>query len=95
MGKARQWRQENQSRYFFRKLNREKKQQRKRNKKLQKHHLLNKCRGGTYAPTNILMLAPQRHAEWHRLFRNSDPEYIIAVLRRMCRMKGYQLHEEA
>ena len=58
-----------------------------------RHHLLNKCRGGDFSPQNIIMLKVDKHNEWHRIFRNSDPEDIIRVLLRMCRMKGYPLHE--
>ena len=59
-----------------------------------RHHLMNKCRGGNTSPENILMLKTWKHDIWHRLFKNSDPEYIIAVLKRMCRMKGYVLHTD-
>ena len=37
------------------------------------------------------MLKREKHDMWHRLFKNSDPEYIIAVLQRMLRMKQYRL----
>jgi len=67
----------------FRKENR-------RKKKLSRHHLLNRCRQGTDCDENILMLTLEHHREWHRLFKNSDPEYIIAVLTRMMRMKHYR-----
>ena len=88
---AQRWRKEHRDQYYFRKLNRQERKTRKHSKKLQRHHLLNRVNGGTYALNNILMLAPERHAQWHKLFKNDDPQYIIDVLTRMCRMKGYAL----
>jgi hypothetical protein len=35
-----------------------------------------------------------KHNEWHRVFKNSDPEYIVRVLQRMMRMKGYKKEEQ-
>ena len=55
-----------------------------------RHHLKNKCRGGDFSPENILILKRWKHDAWHRVFKNSDPEYICRVLQRMMRMKGYR-----
>ena len=87
----------NRRRYRFQKQQRNRKRadRRMRNRirwsrRQNKHHLLNKCRGGDFSPENILWLKVWKHNEWHRVFKNSDPEYIIKVLQRMMRMKGYK-----
>ena len=59
-----------------------------------RHHLRNKCRGGDFSPSNIALLKIWKHNQWHRVFRNSDPEYIIRVLLRLCRMKHYPISED-
>jgi hypothetical protein len=71
-----------------------------------RHHLLNKCRGGSRCDENMLWMDIEKHNLLHRIFRNDDPEYIMLVLDRMMDMKGYrrfrgvrlvrnQLHEVA
>jgi len=73
---------------FQRKPNRSKHKVRK-----SRHHLRNKVNGGIDVTANILILKVEKHHEWHHLFRNSDPEYIINVLQRMIRMKEYSYNE--
>ena len=72
--------------WHYRKPNRTVRKSRKQNR----HHLKNKCRGGDFSPENILWLKVWKHDLWHRVFKNSDPEYIVKVLQRMMRMKGYR-----
>ena len=81
----------NRRKYRFRKPNRRRHYSRRQNR----HHLKNKCRGGDFSPENILWLKVWKHNEWHRVFKNSDPEYIVAVLQRMMRMKGYHKEGES
>lgn len=37
------------------------------------------------------MLKVDKHNEWHRIFKNSDPEYIVAVIMRTLLMKKYPI----
>ena len=93
--RAKEWRRNHRQEFNFRKLHRaEKRAKQHRLHGKNRHHLINKCRGGDFSPSNILILNIEKHNEWHRLFKNSDPQYIIDVLTRMCRMKGYPLREE-
>lgn len=80
---------------MWRKRNRLARLERRRRKQAGKnrHHLLNKVRGGDCSPENLLVLKKTKHEAWHTLFKNSDPEYIIAVLERMMKMKGYRRNE--
>jgi len=52
-------------------------------KRKTRHHIKNKCRGGTNSPENILMLWNDKHAAWHALFRNMDLDEIIECLNRV------------
>lgn len=70
-----------------------KKPNRKRKVRKSRHHLRNKVNGGRDCDANMLILSVEKHREWHILFKNSDPEYIIRVLQRMIRMKGYNYEE--
>ena len=49
---------------------------------------------GTYRRTAATargaILGGERRQVWHKLFKNSDPEYVIVVLQRMVRMKHYR-----
>ena len=87
------WRQKNRNNFHFKKLNRFQKLNGKRAHGGQnRHHLTNKCRGGDCSPENLLQLKIWKHELWHRLFKNSDPEYVIEVLQCMMRMKEYRMH---
>jgi hypothetical protein len=88
---AKRWRQQHPEAFHFRKRNRRHKNDRKHYRKRlgrNRHHLTNKCRGGDFSPQNLVWLKVWKHDQWHKVFRNSDPEYVIAVLQRLCRMKG-------
>lgn len=41
-----------------------------RSGKTNRHHIINKCRGGTWALENILVLDTEVHAAWHFLWQN-------------------------
>ena len=57
--------------------------------KRNRHHLVNKVRGGDFSPENISLLKIWKHNQWHCIFKNSDPEYVVAVLTRWLRMRRY------
>jgi hypothetical protein len=54
-----------------------------------RHHLLNKCRGGTRMDENMVWMYIEKHNLFHKIFHNDDPEYIIMALDRLMDMKGY------
>jgi hypothetical protein len=54
-----------------------------------RHHLLNKCRGGSMMSENLVWMDIQKHNLLHKIFRNDDPEYIILALDRLMDAKGY------
>lgn len=58
--------------------------------KPQRHHLINKCRGGTRDVWNLLQLWGERHKAWHELFLNMDLDEIITALQRVRRLKMRQ-----
>jgi len=62
----------------------------KRTKIRNKHHLKNKCMGGSNELWNILFLDEARHRCWHLLFKNLDLEQIIELLIRVKRIKDSQ-----
>ena len=44
----------------------------RRARKLTRHHIINRFRGGTSSPENIILLKNERHEIWHILFHNLD-----------------------
>lgn len=54
------------------------------------HHLRNRCRQGSSTSENLLWIDIQKHRCLHEIFKNDDPEYVILVLDRMMKMKGYK-----
>jgi len=63
---------------------------RKSSRKMNRHHLVNKCNGGTMSINNILWIYINRHHEWHTLFHNLDLEQVIELLIRVKRAKDNQ-----
>ena len=53
-----------------------------RSHRFNRHHILNKCRGGTWSPQNILVLDTERHSAWHFLFQNMSFQEVIELLQR-------------
>lgn len=72
------------------KKNRKRCQDWERSGKFNRHHIKNKCRGGTWAPENILVMDTLRHAAWHLLFQNMSFREVAALLLRVCEMKHEQ-----
>jgi hypothetical protein len=60
-----------------------------RTRRMTRHHLTNRFCGGNDAPNNILILEENRHAAWHLIFGNANPEQAIAIIRRMIAIKGW------
>ena len=53
-----------------------------------KHHLTNKCNGGTDEIANILRLFEEKHQAWHLIFKNADLDKAIEILQRVKQLKG-------
>jgi hypothetical protein len=69
---------------------------RRRSRRFNRHHLINRCRGGNASEQNILIMDTNRHAAWHLLFRNSDFVQVARLLLRCYEMKtkkSYQIVE--
>lgn len=54
------------------------------------HHLRNRCKGGTNATHNLLLIDIERHKAWHALFRNLDLSEAIDLLIRLEKAKARQ-----
>lgn len=54
---------------------------------LNRHHIKNKCLGGSWSPENILAIDTRRHAAWHFLFKNMSFREVASLLLRVCEMK--------
>lgn len=63
---------------------------RKFRNKMNKHHLVNKCNGGTSDIQNILWIYMERHSMWHTLFNNLDLGQVIELLIRVKSAKENQ-----
>jgi len=62
----------------------------KRSGKFNRHHIKNKCHGGSMSRTNILIMDTARHAAWHFLFQNMSFREVAELLIRTCEMKHEQ-----
>ena len=60
-----------------------------------KHHLTNKCRGGTNDLWNILFMDTIRHKAFHLLFGNKNLDEIIELLTRVKNIKNSQRERSA
>jgi hypothetical protein len=63
---------------------------RKSSRTMNRHHLVNKCNGGTMSIHNILWIYINRHHVWHELFHNLDLDQVIALLIRVKSAKENQ-----
>jgi hypothetical protein len=67
----------------------------KRNKKkvrrMVKHHITNRCKGGKNVPSNLILLKENREKAWHQVFGNKSFEEVIELLQRVCKIKGRNL----
>lgn len=52
-----------------------------------RHHIKAKSRGGSYQPSNLILLDENRHAAFHLLFGNRDFEEAAYALLRAHRIK--------
>ena len=52
----------------------------KKSKKLSRHHVIPRSRGGTSKLENIVMLKIQQHQDYHILFANQTPYEIVETL---------------
>jgi len=60
----------------------------KRARKRNRHHIKNRCKKGTRAKANIIMMDRNRHAAWHFLFRNLSFVQVAEILLRAEKMKN-------
>jgi hypothetical protein len=63
-----------------------------RKRKITRHHILPKNRGGGNEPWNILRIKRERHDMWHTLFRSMTLEEARDLLDRTIRMKNALKH---
>ena len=61
-----------------------------RSGKFNRHHIINKCRGGQATTENLLILDTRRHEAWHLLFHNLSFEEVIELLKRTIKAKQEQ-----
>jgi hypothetical protein len=59
-----------------------------------RHHIKNKCRGGSMSPRNLLIMDERRHAAFHLLFGNMDFLQVINLLKRCYEMKNCLPHRK-
>ena len=55
-----------------------------------RHHLKNKCDGGSNSKNNLLLIHTDRHKNWHKVFNNADLDTVIRLLLRLRRAKKNQ-----
>jgi len=56
--------------------------------KTNRHHILNKCRGGTWQKSNILNWDISKHNAWHFLFQNMSFTEVAELLLRTVQIKN-------
>jgi len=66
-----------------------------RNGRKNRHHIINKCRGGDANKENILMMDINRHNAWHFLFKNGSFLDVVKLLIRCLRIKQHPEYSEA
>jgi len=57
---------------------------------MNRHHLVNKCRGGGGDINNLLRIYIYKHQVWHELFKNMDIGEASEFLKRVSRAKKNQ-----
>lgn len=55
-----------------------------------RHHIVNRCHGGTRDAWNILWVYQEKHDLWHTLFKDNDLDGAIELLQRVKRLKARQ-----
>lgn len=71
-------------------MGKKKKHKMKRYRNRNRHHLVPKSRGGSAAPSNLLLIDIDRHRVWHKLFGNLTLEEVIRLLQRLQKCKAAQ-----
>ena len=56
-------------------------------RRITKHHIQNRSKGGTKTEANILMIYRDKHDVWHKLFGDLTLRQAAALLLRVARMK--------
>lgn len=64
-------------------------------KSMNRHHLLNKCKGGKNQDWNIVLIDIEKHRYWHKIFKNLSLEEVIELLKRLKRLKDFQRFKRA
>lgn len=59
---------------------RKKEKRRKSGKRMTKHHIIPRSRGGTSSADNLLEKTEAEHCAYHRLFGNALPEEAVLIL---------------
>lgn len=59
-----------------------------RSRKIVKHHITNRVKGGKSTPSNLLKFDSERERAWHFLFGNKSFEEAAELLLRTCQAKG-------
>ena len=59
-------------------------------KKMNRHHLTAKSRGGQAIQSNLLTIDMKRHCAWHVLWGNRTLDEVIALLQRLKQIKESQ-----
>lgn len=77
----------NQKKFF---LSDRKEKRRKSRNHTNRHHLVNKCKGGSSSKRNLLIIDIFRHRAWHELFQNLNLDEVIELLIRVKRAKENQ-----
>ena len=62
----------------------------KRKRKMNRHHLKPKSRGGQGVKSNLILIDMERHCAWHQLWGNRTLNEIILLLQRLQQIKKYQ-----
>jgi hypothetical protein len=60
----------------------------KRKRRFNRHHIVNKCRGGSMSSSNLLRIDVEKHRCWHELFKNMDFLQVARLLARCYAMKN-------
>ena len=63
----------------------------KRRRQKNKHHIVNKCKGGRAVNENLLFMDVNRHNAWHFLFENKS---FLDVIKLLVRCLGFKKHPD-
>jgi hypothetical protein len=61
--------------------------QNKKRRKMNRHHLTPKSRGGDRRSSNMLLIEVKRHDAWHYLWGNRTLDEVILLLQRLKQLK--------